>query len=309
MPPRAVTAAIVLFWLATSGWYFYREFWPELQAGEAPPYTIDLVDETHQLPNYWDVFQGEKKEKKVGKANTQINYHKEDDSFELYNKLDLKFEIAGLGDNLKTDVTSITTYRITRAGNLRGLSADLTGSFRLDSSGVEFSPRGQVTGSVRGGRLYAEGDVVLLGHKQALQFDPVELSGHGTVLNPLHPVKRIAGLKPGQTWQVHLFDPLALLSGARLAGGEKNANPLLQLALQAIGGNEPGQFTRLTATVLSEPQPLDWDGRPVPCLVVEYRGGRDMTARTWVRRDDAVVLQQEASFKGDRMLLKRATFK
>jgi hypothetical protein len=309
MPPRAVTAAVVVFWLATSGWYFYREFWPALQAGEAPPYTIDLVDETHQLPNYWDVFQGDKK---VGKATTQINYHKEDDSFELYSKLDLKFEIAGLGlalGKLKTDVNSVTTYRTTREGDLRGLSADLTGSLKLEHLGLDYTLHGQVTGTVRGGLLHAGGDVVFLGQKQPLQFDPVELSGRGTVLNPLHPVKRIAGLVPGRTWQVRLFDPLSLLSGVRLDGGDKKADLALQLALQAVGGNEPGQFTRLTATVLPEPQALDWDNQPVRCLVIEYRGGQDMTARTWVRQDDGVVLQQEASFKGDRMLLKRATFK
>jgi hypothetical protein len=305
MPPRWVTVAIVAFWLATSGWYFYREVWPELQPGEAPPYTIDLVDETHQLPNFWDVLQGDKK---VGKAHTQINYRKEDDSFELYSKLDLNFEIAFVLSKLKTEINSITTYRTTREGNLRALSADMTGSVRLDTrpaSGL----RGQVTGTVRDGQLHADGEITLLGEKRPLQFDPVELSGHGTVLNPLHPVKRIAGLQPGRTWQVRLFDPLSLLSNVRLDDGARDANLALQFALRAIGGNEPGQFTRLTATVLPEPQPLDWGGQQVRCLVIEYRGGQDMTARTWVRQDDGVVLQQEASFKGDRMLLKRVSFK
>jgi hypothetical protein len=38
--------------------------------------------------------------------------------------------------------------------------------------------------------------------------------------------------------------------------------------------------------------------------VIDYRAG-DLTARTWVRQSDGLVLQQEAMFLGDRLVLKR----
>jgi hypothetical protein len=304
MPPRLITALIVCFWLATSGWYFYREFWPYLLPGEAPPYTIDLVDETHQLPNHWDVSQADKK---VGRATTKIKYHKEDDSFELDNDLDVKFETNGPGGKIQTGITMVTTYRISREGNLRAVSADVTLTVRLGNEPVIPPVQGTIDGTVQDGQLLATGELVLQGQKQPLLFDPVEMSGRGAVLNPLHPVKRIAGLQPGRSWTVRLFDPLSVLSGARLKGAP-NANFLLQLALQqARGGDEGNQFRTLTATVQPEPQLLAWGDGEVPCLVIEYRGGQDMTTRIWVRQSDGVVLQQEASSKGDRLLLKRFT--
>ena len=49
----------------------------------------------------------------------------------------------------------------------------------------------------------------------------------------------------------------------------------------------------------------DWDNRAVPCLVIEYRKGKEITARTWVRKSDGLVLQQEASNLGFEMILQR----
>src|SRR5262245_58802762 len=62
MPPRQLTVAIVVGWLASSGWLFHRELWPNLRPGEPPPYTIDLADEAqrHDIPIAirWAILRG-----------------------------------------------------------------------------------------------------------------------------------------------------------------------------------------------------------------------------------------------------------
>src|SRR5262249_27536241 len=45
MPSRPVTALTVLFWLGPLGWFGYREIWPKLLPGDAPPFVIELADE------------------------------------------------------------------------------------------------------------------------------------------------------------------------------------------------------------------------------------------------------------------------
>ena len=45
MPPRAVCLAILLFWLGVNGYLLYHDLLPRLAPGQAPPYTIDLVEE------------------------------------------------------------------------------------------------------------------------------------------------------------------------------------------------------------------------------------------------------------------------
>jgi hypothetical protein len=287
-----VTLLIVAFWLAASGWFFWREVWPSLRAGDPPPYTIDLIEEARQLPIHWDVLQDGKK---VGKAVTQIKYNPADDTFALEGKA----ELTQLFGELKAEVLS--TYHVTRAGDLQGVNADATLS--LPAHG--YAVTGHVECPVRDGFFRPEGRVNLLGQQQELKFDPVEVSGRGNVLNPLHPVNRIDGLRPGRSWQVSQFNPMAVLASARIEG--KNGNdPLVQTLTSLLRGQE--QFRKLNATVLEGTQPLTWDDHEERCLVVEYRDA-DVSARTWVRQKDGTVLQQEVGLGGDRLVLKRVSYK
>src|SRR5438128_1683764 len=43
MPSRRTALVILVFWLATSGWLIYREFWPRFYADEPPPFAVQLV--------------------------------------------------------------------------------------------------------------------------------------------------------------------------------------------------------------------------------------------------------------------------
>ncbi len=296
MPPRSVTLLIVAFWLATAGWFAWREVWPYLRTGDPPAYTIDLIEEARQLPIHWDVLQDDKK---VGKAVTQIKYNPADDTFALEGKFELTSLAGGLA---KAEVNNV--YQVTREGDLQSVNADATVSLPAFSYAVT----AHVEGPVRDGRFLPEGQIRLPGQVQEVKFDPVEVSGNGNVLNPLHPVNRITGLRPGRSWQVPLFDPLAVLSSARIEG-KGGTDPVVQILSALLRGQGgPAQFRRLNATVLDAPQLLPWDGRDEPCLVVEYRDG-DLSARTWVRQRDGAVLQQEANLRGEQLLLKRITFK
>jgi hypothetical protein len=296
MPPRFVTVLVVLFWLGTSAWFFQREVWPSLRSGDPPPFVIDLVDEASQQQIYWKVFQGDKE---VGKAITHIAYDQADDSF----RLEGKFELSGLAAGLaRADVKSM--YRVTRAGELRQVDAHV----ELGVPAFLFSVSAEVGGPVQDGTFQPEGKITLPGQTQKIEFDPVPVTGRGSVLNPLHPVNRLTGLRPGRAWQIPLFDPLAVLTSARIEG--KNTRDPAMLALMALlqsnGTGSP--FRRLNATVLDDTQSLFWDDHEEVCLVIEYRDG-DLGARTWVRQKDGTVLQQEANLRGDQIVLKRVSNK
>jgi hypothetical protein len=117
-------------------------------------------------------------------------------------------------------------------------------------------------------------------------LQPIAVSGGACVLTPLHPANRIKGLRPGAAWREPLVDPIKDAFAAALPGGE------------------PGREVVLNARVLPETRPLTWNGRDAPCLVIEYEG-EHVSARTWVKADDGLVLQQEAEHDGDRLTMRR----
>jgi hypothetical protein len=322
MPPRFVTVLVVLFWLGTSAWFFQRELWPSLRGGDPPPFVIDLVDEARQLPIDWHVLQGDKK---VGKASTQIAYDQADDTFRLEGTFELNYEFKlFLLGRISTKAKVENMYRVTREGELLEVKTHATltipsmlgefGGRPLEGAGGEQTPpggyeiKGEIAGPVRDGSLQPTGKVVVPGEVQEIQFDPVPLSGRGSVLNPLHPVNRLRGLRPGRTWQIPLFDPLALLSAAKVEakGGKERESAVLAI-LGILKGNG-SQFRRLNATVLDGTQSLFWDDHEETCQVIEYRDG-DLNAHTWVRQRDGTVLQQEANLRGDQIVLKRVSTK
>src|SRR4051812_37977702 len=47
---------------------------------------------------------------------------------------------------------------------------------------------------------------------------PVDMSEHGSILNPMHLVHRLPGLREGQRWKVPLLDPLKMFSAQHLLG-------------------------------------------------------------------------------------------
>jgi hypothetical protein len=273
MPPRPFVLAIIAFWLATTSWLIYREILPGLQTGEPPPYVIDLADEVSAQSISWRVLQNNKD---LGLVLTLVR-RQPDHTFAL--EADFKaqqLEVLGVPiKNLRS------RYVVTRGGDLRELGLRL--KFLVHRQVLELNVAGKVDEGLFKPVVTVEGvDVKQL---SLPQLKPVPVAAHGNVLNPLHPVNRLRGLRAGQRWAQPVVDPLAMSVSSLLA---------------------PPALRQLSAEV--QPGVLFWNDAEVLCWRIDYRERSDkIAARTWVRREDGLVLQQEASDAGMELILQRLT--
>jgi hypothetical protein len=279
MPPRWLSLLIIAFWMGTTGWLLWRDVWPMWRPGEPPAYTIDLTAEVHrsQPRIRWMVFQNDLY---VFRAETWVD-SPEPDVYALHATAKyphaLDAHVASLGPLHILRMAS--TYRVNAQGQLLGLTGHVEGEI------LGYQVSGDVSGEVREGQFFSH--ISATGLAKPIELNPVPVSARGSVLVPLHPVNRIQGLHPGQTWRIPVFDPLpaALLAKVGL-------NPA------AFGLTEEGTLV-LQAEVLPQTQPLTLHGRDVRCLVIRYRGeSAEMTASTWVEEETGLVLRQEAN-EGD----------
>ena len=295
MPSRTLTLAIVLFWLATAVWFFDRDVWPHLRPGDAPPYTIELADEATRLavPVRWALSRNGQS---LGTLRTTIRYYDADDTFELTAaspELTLP-RIAGLFDikilNLSDQI------RVNREGELRAMQTDIT--VRVQAP-LETTAKVAIAAAVHNGRLerHCRVELPVLGTIEPA-LEPVPPT-RGSVLNPLHPVPRLTGLRPGRHWRQPLVDPRSDILKAVLAN-------------LPGGGSASGLAARgpqvLLAEVRPRPEAIAWEGGEHACWVVEYRGdleGDEFRARTWVRVSDGLVLRQVAEALGETLELQR----
>jgi hypothetical protein len=294
MPPRPIVLAIVLFWTAMSSWLFYRDIWPSLRPGDPPPYVIDLADEARRqvLRLHWFIYRGDKK---IGQAQTWVVYDETSDTFELHSDIP-RIELAGIGP-LRVEASRLEgMYRVTRDGDLREVKAELfLNVLGLGLLGREDAQaKVQLAGTVKNGTFSPQGSISWNGQEEALPLEPVPISGRGTVLNPLHPIGRIGGLRPGQHWRTPVVDPLSDSIRAMI-----RKNP----ALETFVSRDPG-LRMLEAEVLTGTHKIRWHDEDVTCLVVEYRD-QDLTAKIFVRESDGTVLRQVAGIWGEQLVLER----
>ncbi len=287
MPPRLISLLIVLSWLGVAGWFGYREYGARFFGDNAPPFVIDLADEAtlRGPPMSWVILRNGER---IGRATTRITYDERADTFELISE----WKEVRLMEIQRIAVTipqMTNQYRVTRDGRLRALS--LNGRLKLGETGLEAFAAFQ--GDVVNDRLERRGYIELpafLGRIEP-KFEPVK-APNGSVLNPLHPVPRVLGLRPGRRWRMPQYNPLAdavaptveALS-AKLGFGAKG------LRLSNESGTE-----YLNAEVLRDLQTIEVLGRTHECFVIEYRGKSDSPpSRTYVSRATGAVLRQEAN--------------
>lgn len=287
MPSRPVVVAIVAFWLASAGWYVRREILPRFQTVGPPPYAIELVDEAVRQgpPTRWRISRNGQP---LGTLRTAVHFDEAADTFTL-EATARQLEVAGVGP-IKVVVNDYQGGPVVdRAGRLVGITADLTISV------LDQKMRAEYAATVADGQLRATARIESPLGRLEPELPPVPMTGV-SVLNPLHPVRKITGLRPGQTWVQPLVDPLseAVRESVRAAATKLLGRPL---PLSDAGPRE------LTATVTG-PRALEWNNRSVDCLVIEYAGG-DFQARVWVRQSDGDVLRQEADAPGEQLELER----
>jgi hypothetical protein len=279
MPSRFVVLGIVLFWVASMSWLTVREVLPRFQSGDPPPFVIDLTDEVSASAINWAVLH---KNKRVGSGFSTVS-RAEDNAYNL--KSEFKFDKFELFNTLPIRKLS-SRYQITPEGNLLEVEAKVyVGEIGIDllnllPDSVEFK------GKVREGFFHPQ-VVIHFGSKpKALDFlEPVRVSGHGSIMNPMHLLNRVAGLHAGQRWVIPLLDPVG-----PVAPGAQVTIPKLEAEVHA--------------------DTLTWAETEVPCFRIDYREpGGDLKARTWVRRRDGLVLQQQANHEPLELLLIRETNK
>jgi hypothetical protein len=301
--------------MATTCWLFYRDLWPRFRSGEAPPFTIDLAYEAQNQASdsRWQIHRAKNTEERpIGMVHTWVKYNGRDDTFELHSEImELDLGKIGLGpigflqikafrpptDPKIPPPPGITgMYRVTREGELREIDGQATIDFTGNRLGqpIHLNAMVHVGGKVEGSRFLPHGSVDLFGHREDLPLEPVEFNSRTNILNPLHPVSRITGLRRGQHWQLRLVDPLADSISALI-----KKEPVFSFLLSKGSRDQV-----LQAEVLPETEILVYEQKDAPCLIIEYRGD-NLTARTWVREKDGKVLRQEATFYGEKLVLDR----
>jgi len=276
-----------------TGWLVYRDLWPRLQPGEPPPYTIDLADEASASvqKTFWTLFRDGVN---VGDLQTGVNYRDEDDTFEIPASLKLRFFSPNLTDR---DVKIESMYRVTREGELRELAAD--GEVRVPIFG---NISAHLDGSVKDQMLTQHFQLIAPeGREFRPTLKPVPVSHHGSVFNPFQPVNKVRGLRLGQRWRLPMVDPLfdivkAAVSSA-VPGFELPGLPVLEAEVLPT-------LQVLPSLQLKRPEKGPPRRSGVSCLVIQYTSD-EISARTWVRESDGMVLRQEATQHGDTWILDR----
>lgn len=317
MPPRWTVAAILAAWLATTAALLWREVGERYFLEQPPALSIDIGDEADNVrPNVlWTLYRGDRE---IGKATTTIRYRPETDTFDQIGRitrLEIDFPVLGLGTLVMSVPEMNTRTEVTRAGRVR--SSGVSGEFGIALTvggvplqSVEFTAN--LEGVANGQTLEWTGRLAAAGKAAgSWEFAPPLVPTpvpSESVVNPMQPVTRIRGLRPGQTWEQSLVDPLADAMRASLpkliAEAGKNFGAK-GIDLDKLGLPLGGEPMVLRATVLRETQELTYKKVTDVCRVIEYRAGDTVVARTWVGVADELVRRQEAFQAGETLILQR----
>lgn len=300
MPSRLITGAILVFWLGMTGWLIQREVVPMMLADAAPAYQIDLTEElewternggTRRGSNEvrWTVDLNGERQTKAARSRVVANEDRtyEFRSFFQFDKDLLKIEALGF----KIDIEEMENmYRVTRDGKLLAVSAIVGANLgpRRIKKGRPDLGEPEFTFGIKGDVLDGQFEPIVFSGTFEHKLDKFDVPQQGNIVNPMHLVNRLLGLHDGKTWKITLVDPFEGLKAQY--GGQ---------ILKHVAGP-----STLIAKVTTDT--LDWDRHEVSCYKIEYHeAGKDVTARTWVRKADGLVLRQESAHLGKALVLQR----
>jgi hypothetical protein len=268
MPSRLGILAIVIFWLISTSWLIVREIVPLFRTGEPPAFFTDVTTDVGGTVITWKILH---KGEGVGTGFSTVT-RRHDRSYELIS--DLRFENLGI---LKTlEIKKIAgRFLVDKSGNLKELATEVKAVIS-NIGEVKAEIKGVVQDGVLTPRFFLDGAATDLG---LFQPQPLRLTTHGNVLNTMHLLNRIPGLRVGRSWKVPQLDPMGLI--------------LKQTT------------TKILIAEVAEDD-LEWQGKIVRCFRIDYsEPGQKVTAHTWVRRGDGLVLQQAAKHGDQDLVLVR----
>jgi hypothetical protein len=273
MPSRLITGAILLFWLAMTAWLIEREVVPSMLAEISPTFQPDLTDEIGSSLVHWNVLRNGEM---IGRADSKVVANN-DRTYSFCSSLRLeKAHPFGIATKLLE-----TTYCVSEEGKLKSLGLKMV----LPSETFEF--QGDVVGGILQPRLLHDGMPL-----QIPDMGTIAIRQPASFINPMHLVNRWRGLRRGQTWKI---SPLDFTESMKAQGAWGIVKSLIKTP-------------SLVAEVKTDT--LGWDGREVDCYKIEYsEPGREVTARTWLRKFDGLVLQQDTNHYGFDMVLQRSVDK
>lgn len=306
MPPRWLTALILTGWLTMTVLFVGWDLGPRLAPREPNLFPCKMTDEAGSQADStgWTVLR-DGREDYV--ANVDWEYRPRNDLFVSYCRLWCKHldEPVPTGPRAAArNLGADTVFQVARNGRLARL--DHHANYRLAWAG---RPAGGpvasclVRGTAHGRVLRTRVDVtreppVPLGDEWALlKLDedlgqPAEdapLSDRGVLVSPLHPLRQVRDVRPGQTWRMTVLEPLGLARIVEhLDGQEPGSIP--------SAGVTPGLWHALDARCLDVLEWVNYREEDVACAIIEARAeqGPVTLLRLWVRPADGKVLRQEA---------------
>ncbi len=262
MPNRLACVAILLFWTVAAGALVTRDFLPTLLIGPPPDLrSIALADEGPSGPIRWSILASEdgkgKNLRSVGQVITETQ-KKRDGWVRMTSQAWLD-----AGELLKyTAIENEANERILVQGSCEIDPSGNLGAFRVGVRQVD--SRVEIL-SIEGRHHKDSLDIAVrsilpvLGFNQSIPYRPREI-----VQNSLGPLERMPGLQVGQKWESQVISPLS--------GRVQTCRVDVEAVQHILWGNS----TVATLKVVTRMSPI--------------------SATTWVRASDGLVLRQELPF-------------
>ena len=272
MHGRWFNSAVVVLWLATTGWLVTQKVLPSLLIGE-PPSASSIVDsQLDKPPVGWRIScNGRRLGWAISETQSQPAGLAEIHGRVHFDSLPLKEMTKGWLGAFSQFVAPFDGLRMDARSTL---TIDPLGHLVAFDSAVRLDPLDEIVrirGTVEGRQLQ-----LTVSTGGASLNSEMFLPSDALLSDALSPQTQLPGLRAGQSWTVPVYSPLR---------PAKNPLEIMQAAVEGL-------------------EPVSWNGAAESCWLVVYRGdpgsgssGNDKPrGRLWVRRDGSVLKQQVLLF-------------
>lgn len=273
MPSRLACVAILSCWLFATVGLLRRDVLPDLMITPPPDLRSIARAEEFALPTKWDIQVADdaslKNLRTVGQAVTET-HRLPDGSTELTSTV--RFTTGGVlkrtlfASEIDAKLTIFSDCSIDKSGNLRSFRARV----QPEDGGEDLATLdGKVVDKQLIVRSRTPLPLPMLNKTLSLPYEP-----RGMVQNALGPIDRMPGLQIGQRWETKIVSPLT------------------------------GRVEVVTVEVAGK-HAIHWDKGVITTLEVVHHLSPTLTARTWVRKNDGLVIRQEVPIPFVKMILER----